>query len=150
MAPRSRDLLGRAVILAPGPRPARHDDAGAGPARTGPSWYPRASMRSHHARPRPLLVALVLAAVLAAACPAASGQTGPTPTGTAGPSGSPSPGPEQTKLEQAKAHLKHLVFIVQENRSFDHYFGTFPGAEGIPMRNGKPTVCVPDPIAHKC
>ena len=39
------------------------------------------------------------------------------------------------------------MFIVQENRSFDHYFGTFPGADGIPMRNGKPTVCVPDPIA---
>jgi phospholipase C len=88
--------------------------------------------------------------MLAAACTEASGQTGATPTGTAGPSGSPSPGPDQTKLEQAKEHLKHLVFIVQENRSFDHYFGTFPGADGIPMRNGKPTVCVPDPIAHKC
>ena len=23
--------------------------------------------------------------------------------------------------------LEHLIFIVQENRSFDHYFGTFPG-----------------------
>src|SRR4030095_9206769 len=87
------------------PTPVRHADAGAGPAGTGPSCFPRASMRSHHARPRPLLVALVLAAMLAAACTAASGQTGPTPTGTAGLSGSPSPGPEQTKLEQAKAHL---------------------------------------------
>ena len=56
--------------------------------------------------------------------------------------------PTRRKLEQAKEHLKHLVFIVQENRSFDHYFGTFPGADGIPMRNGKPTVCVPDPIAR--
>ena len=87
--------------------------------------------------------------MLAAACTSASGLTGPTPSGTAGPSGSPSPGPDLTKLEQAKEHLKHLVFIVQENRSFDHYFGTFPGAEGIPMRNGKPTVCVPDPIAGR-
>jgi phospholipase C len=24
--------------------------------------------------------------------------------------------------------VKHLVFQMQENRSFDHYFGTFPGA----------------------
>ena len=33
-----------------------------------------------------------------------------------------------------------------ENRSFDHYFGTFPGADGIPMdANGVPTVCAPDP-----
>src|SRR5579863_4171668 len=41
--------------------------------------------------------------------------------------------------------IKHVVIIMQENRSFDHYFGTFPGADGIPMRNGVPTVCVPDP-----
>jgi phospholipase C len=26
--------------------------------------------------------------------------------------------------------LKHFVFIVKENRTFDHYFGTFPGANG--------------------
>ena len=29
-------------------------------------------------------------------------------------------------------NLDHLVFVVQENRSFDHCFGTFPGADGIP------------------
>ena len=28
--------------------------------------------------------------------------------------------------------IEHLIFVVQENRSFDHYFGTFPGANGIP------------------
>jgi phospholipase C len=43
-------------------------------------------------------------------------------------------------------NLDHLIFIVLENRSFDHYFGTFPGADGIPMdANGEPTVCSPDP-----
>jgi phospholipase C len=26
--------------------------------------------------------------------------------------------------------IKHFVFIVKENRTFDNYFGTFPGAEG--------------------
>ncbi len=41
--------------------------------------------------------------------------------------------------------IRHIVIIMQENRSFDNYFGTFPGADGIPMRHGKPTVCVPDP-----
>ena len=40
--------------------------------------------------------------------------------------------------------------ITQEDRSFDSYFGTFPGADGIPMQNGKPNVCVPDPLAHRC
>jgi phospholipase C len=39
---------------------------------------------------------------------------------------------------------------MQENRSFDSYFGTFPGAEGIPMRNGTPTVCVPDRKVGVC
>src|SRR6476659_6721384 len=36
--------------------------------------------------------------------------------------------------------LKRVVVIMQENRSFDSYFGTYPGAEGIPRG-----VCVPDP-----
>jgi phospholipase C len=46
--------------------------------------------------------------------------------------------------------LDHLIFIVQENRSFDHYFGTFPGATGIPMKNGEPTVCIPNPYLGHC
>jgi phospholipase C len=39
--------------------------------------------------------------------------------------------------------IKHVVVIMQENRSFDTYFGTYPGADGIPMTNGQPTVCLP-------
>ncbi len=39
---------------------------------------------------------------------------------------------------------------MQENRSFDTYFGTYPGADGIPMQNGEPTVCVPDPKTGAC
>ena len=34
--------------------------------------------------------------------------------------------------------IKHVIMIMQENRSFDNYFGTYPGADGIPAR-----VCVP-------
>lgn len=41
-------------------------------------------------------------------------------------------------LATARGKLQHLVFIMQENRSFDTYFGTYPGADGIPMRNGVP------------
>lgn len=29
--------------------------------------------------------------------------------------------------------IQHLIFIVQENHSFDNYFGTYPGANGLPM-----------------
>jgi len=27
-------------------------------------------------------------------------------------------------------HIQHIIFIVKENRSFDEYFGTYPGADG--------------------
>jgi phospholipase C len=51
----------------------------------------------------------------------------------------------------ASKHIEHVIVIMQENRSFDHYFGTFPGAEGIPMdANGVPTVCVNDPKTNSC
>jgi phospholipase C len=43
-----------------------------------------------------------------------------------------------------------VVVIMQENRSFDSYFGTFPGADGIPMHDGVPGVCVPDPQKRTC
>jgi phospholipase C len=46
--------------------------------------------------------------------------------------------------------IKHIIVIMQENRSFDTYFGTYPGADGIPMQNGVPTVCVNDPATGQC
>ncbi len=27
--------------------------------------------------------------------------------------------------------IKHVVFLIMENRSFDHFFGAFPGADGV-------------------
>jgi phospholipase C len=42
--------------------------------------------------------------------------------------------------------IQHVIIIMQENRSFDHYFGTFPGAVGLPRRHGRFTVCSPDPV----
>ena len=39
--------------------------------------------------------------------------------------------------------LEHLVVLMQENHSFDNYFGTYPGADGIPD-----DVCMPfDPLS---
>ncbi len=49
-------------------------------------------------------------------------------------------------LDVAGIHkIKHVVVIMQENRSFDSYFGTYPGADGIP-----PGTCVPDPMTGGC
>ena len=41
--------------------------------------------------------------------------------------------------------IRHVVVIMQENRSFDTYFGTYPGANGIPHG-----VCVTDPLTGSC
>src|SRR5215472_5110819 len=41
--------------------------------------------------------------------------------------------------------IRHIIVIMQENRSFDSYFGKFPGADGIPKG-----VCVPDPVNRTC
>lgn len=40
-----------------------------------------------------------------------------------------------TPIHQSNAEsmskIQHLIFIVQENHSFDNYFGTYPGANGL-------------------
>ncbi len=42
-------------------------------------------------------------------------------------------------------NIQRVVVIMQENRSFDQYFGTYPGADGIPAG-----VCNPDPLHGGC
>ena len=41
--------------------------------------------------------------------------------------------------------IKHVVIIIKENRTFDHLFGTFPGADGVTvgMSNGQPIPLYP-------
>ena len=48
--------------------------------------------------------------------------------------------------------IQHVVVIMQENRSFDSYFGTYPGADGIPGLAGNPgrVPCLPDPRLRHC
>ena len=80
-----------------------------------------------------LLLTLVVLAGLLAACSA-----GPRPGKlvAGGPAGSYVVPPGIHKI-------KHVIIVMQENRSFDSYFGTYPGADGIPMAKGLPLVCVP-------
>ena len=58
--------------------------------------------------------------------------------------------PKSTSAESGIHKIRHVIIIMQENRSFDHYFGTFPGADGFPMKDGVPTICIPDPITNQC
>ena len=48
--------------------------------------------------------------------------------------------------------IKHVVIIMQENHSFDNYFGTYPHADGIPGLAGHPgkVPCIPAPELHHC
>ncbi|MBO0682495.1 MAG: twin-arginine translocation signal domain-containing protein, partial [Candidatus Dormibacteraeota bacterium] len=44
--------------------------------------------------------------------------------------------------------LRNLVILMRENRSFDHYFGRFPGVDGLPSGSQvkqATTYCLPDP-----
>jgi phospholipase C len=46
--------------------------------------------------------------------------------------------------------IEHVVIIMQENRSFDSYFGTYPGADGIAMTDGVPNACIPSAGDKPC
>lgn len=48
--------------------------------------------------------------------------------GSSSISSEPAATPEPTPAGFTK--IQHIVFIVKENRTFDNYFGTFPGADG--------------------
>jgi phospholipase C len=66
------------------------------------------------------------------------------------PAATPNTNPLSAELVQARLKIKHIVVIMQENRSFDHYFGTYPGADGYPKQNGHFTVCINDPGTGNC
>jgi phospholipase C len=100
---------------------------------------------------------LLTAALLVAGCGGGSGHPGnsnstSTSSSVTGASTSTTttvaPGPQGVGIHK----IRHVVIIMQENRSFDTYFGTYPGADGIPGLAGNPgTVpCVPDPLRGSC
>jgi phospholipase C len=77
---------------------------------------------------------VVLVACTHATTPAASH----TPTGrftpdiSVAPTLQPSSAPEvDAGAFRTRWPIKHVVFVVKENRTFDNLFGTFPGADGV-------------------
>ncbi|HEX6518709.1 MAG TPA: alkaline phosphatase family protein [Streptosporangiaceae bacterium] len=85
-----------------------------------------------------IAAAVLLTTGLLAAC------TSPKPSASASQSAA------RSQSEIGIQKIKHVVIIMQENRSFDSFFGTYPGADGIPAKNGQFTVCVPDPRTKSC
>ncbi len=107
-------------------------------------------------RARSLLLGICTLSMVAAACTAAEDSPPATRSSSTTPSESPitsegSTTPSATEQLRGFENIQHVIFIVQENRSFDHYFGTFPGAEGIPTdAKGRFTVCADDPVTGIC
>src|SRR5258708_29421956 len=105
---------------------------------------------------RLLLIGILLDACAWAAPHANTGSAWQTSTNVPAGSSSTSPvtntpnAPVSINLTVARLKINHIVIIMQENRSFDHYFGTYPGADGIPMQNGVPTVCLSAPKTGQC
>jgi phospholipase C len=89
---------------------------------------------------RRALTALTVAALVAAGCTsrAAETTTAPTvPTGAASPAspqaetgGGPGPEAVDAGAFPTRWPIKHVIFLIKENRTFDNLFGTFPGANG--------------------
>ena len=104
-------------------------------------------------RPNPFMAIGI--AILVASCGSGPGVS-VTPSGTESVTWPPVGWPTDSGMTlmptaPGDIHLiKHVVMIMQENRSFDTYFGTYPGVDGIPMAGGSPTVCVPDPANGGC
>ncbi len=51
----------------------------------------------------------------------------------------PPPPPSPARIVPTVTPIQHVVVIMKENHAFDNYFGTFPGADGLP-----PNVSLPD------
>jgi phospholipase C len=103
----------------------------------------------------PLKRTFILIAGVAAAGALLALTLGPSRSDGA-PSGSPDgvDGVQHTRATSLRGihKIRHVVIIMQENRSFDSYFGTYPGADGIPGLAGHPGTlpCIPDPQSQGC
>src|SRR5689334_9122096 len=67
-----------------------------------------------------------------------------------GPIATSDPAPTPANV-QASLSIEHVIFLVKENRTFDNYFGRFPGANGAAtgrLSNGQsvPLGTLPDSI----
>src|SRR5690242_7174780 len=91
------------------------------------------------------LATIVLLAACAPASPQAAGPVVAQTSHTISIAQATSPG-----AQEGIHKIQHVIIMMQENRSFDSYFGTSPGADGIPMKDGTPSVCVFDLLTKQC
>ena len=116
-----------------------------GRGRRGPTTVPPAPFRAAVSRRRFLQAGGVLAGAAAIGCgasplPGAAGRTRAAATAAA---------------TGTIADLKHVVILMQENRSFDHYYGTLQGVRGLAdkqvlkYQNGTTILRAARQVAHR-
>src|SRR5438477_3131286 len=96
----------------------------------------RSSRRLHRALQHRAIALVVLACVLGACVFHDGGSNGSPgsipsvlePGDVVAPS--PAPGSSDQTIALARTKIKHIVFVIKENRTFDTLFGRFPGADG--------------------
>src|ERR1700751_648588 len=54
----------------------------------------------------------------------------------------------EEKLKLIRQHVKYVFVLFQENRSFDFYFGTYPGADGLYSRPASEIAGFHQPIVN--
>jgi phospholipase C len=74
--------------------------------------------------------------------PSPTGPTGTGGTGETGGNGGGNGGNGNGTIVPGETPIEHVVFIIKENRSFNNYFATYPGAEGA--TEGGTIVCTED------
>jgi phospholipase C len=83
---------------------------------------------------RVLHVAAALVA-LSAACGGTGSASMPSQAAPSSASSASPPAPVPAAVDATAVRtrwpIKHVVFLIKENRTFDHLFGTFPGARGV-------------------
>jgi phospholipase C len=103
-----------------------------------PASHRRRPNRQQIARRRALVVFVVLLAVFLvwqfwpAGGSETAAPTGPTAGGGGGDGngGGGNGGEDPGVIVPGENPIEHVIFLVKENRTFDHYFGSYPGAEG--------------------
>jgi phospholipase C len=78
----------------------------------------------------PLLLTALVAPLVLVTTSASAGFAGGITSGQGGSAASDAPG-TMALVDLLRQKVKYVFVLYQENRSFDSYFGTYPGADGI-------------------
>ncbi|HET7482569.1 MAG TPA: alkaline phosphatase family protein, partial [Actinomycetota bacterium] len=66
--------------------------------------------------------------------------------------GLPTGGPSGRTRSRQEVPIRHVIYIIKENRTFDNYFGSYPGADGATsgkLSNGDTIQLAPAPDVYK-